>query len=332
MIFFFELKISFLLSRQNSNNYCNADLFNQLCASSQDMNSKLTNWVLFIALSFIWGSSFILIKGGLLHLSAYQVASIRIAAAGLVLSPVALLSIRQIPKNKLGIIFMSGMLGSLIPAYLFCLAEQNIDSSLAGTLNALTPIFVIIAGAVFFQTKTPRNKIWGIMLAFTGSILLFFSQPGFKENSNVVSILYVVLATSLYGYNVNMVHRHLASISSLKIASVSLSLNAIPAAFVLFLTGYFNKDLLQTETLLSTGYAATLGIFGTALATILFYVLLKRAGAVFASMVTYGIPAVAIFWGIIYGEQVGWAQVLSVFIILAGVWVANKKPKLLAEV
>lgn len=170
------------------------------------------------------------------------------------------------------------------------------------------------------------------MLAFAGSILLFFSQPGFKENSNVVSILYVVLATSLYGYNVNMVHRHLATISSLKIASVSLSLNAIPAAFVLFLTGYFDKDLLQRETLISTGYAATLGIFGTALATILFYVLLKRAGAVFASMVTYGIPAVAIFWGIIFGEQVGWKQVLSVFIILAGVWVANRKPKLPAEI
>ncbi len=226
---------------------------------------------------------------------------------------------------------MSGMLGSLIPAYLFCLSEQDIDSSLAGTLNALTPIFVIIAGAVFFQTTTPRNKIWGIMLAFTGSLLLFFSQPGFKENSNVVSILYVVLATSLYGYNVNMVHRHLSAVSSVTIASVSLGLNAIPAAFVLFFTGYFDNDFLQRDILLSTGYAATLGIFGTALATILFYVLLKRAGAVFASMVTYGIPAVAIFWGIIFGEQVGWKQVLSVFIILAGVWVANKKPKLVSD-
>lgn len=306
-------------------------IFNQLCGSSQAMNNKFTNWFLFIALSFIWGSSFILIKGGLLHLSAYQVASIRILAAGLVLSPVALFNIRHIPKDKWGTLLMSGILGSLIPAFLFCLAEEEIDSSLAGTLNALTPIFVIIAGAVFFQTTTPRNKIWGIMLAFTGSLLLFFSQPGFKENSNVVSILYVVLATSLYGYNVNMVHRHLSAVSSVTIASVSLGLNAIPAAFVLFFTGYFDNDFLQTETLLSTAYAATLGIFGTALATILFYVLLKRAGAVFASMVTYGIPAVAIFWGIIYGEQVGWKQVLSVFIILAGVWVVNRKPKRISD-
>jgi len=296
------------------------------------MNNKFTNWFLFIALSFIWGSSFILMKGGLLSLSAYQVASIRIVSSGLVLLPVALLSVRQIPVNKLGIVFMSGMLGSLLPAYLFCLAEQEIDSSLAGTLNALTPIFVILAGALFFQTITPRNKIWGIILAFAGSILLFFSQPDFKENSNIVYILYVVLATALYGYNVNMVHRHLGKIGSIKIASVALSLNAIPAAVILFLSGYFDKDLLQRDILISTGYASILGIFGTALATILFYVLLKRAGAVFASMVTYGIPAVAIFWGIIYAEEVGWKQLLSVGIILAGVWVANRKPKLIKDV
>lgn len=295
------------------------------------MNNKFTNWFLFIGLSFIWGSSFILIKGGLLHLSAYQVASIRIVSSGLVLLPLAVVNIRQIPLNKLGIVFMSGMLGSLIPAYLFCLAEQEIDSSLAGTLNALTPIFVIITGALFFQTKTAKNKIWGIMLAFSGSLLLFFSQPGFKEHSNIVYILYVVLATTLYGYNVNMVHRHLSEISSVKIASVALSLNAIPAAFVLFLSGYFDQDLLQKEVLISTGYASILGVFGTALATILFYALLKRAGAVFASMVTYGIPAVAIFWGFVFAEEVGWKQLTSVAVILLGVWVANKKPTLQVE-
>ncbi len=295
------------------------------------MNNKFTNWFLFIGLSFIWGSSFILIKGGLLHLSAYQVASIRIVSSGLVLLPLAVINIRQIPLNKLSIVFMSGMLGSLIPAYLFCLAEQEIDSSLAGTLNALTPIFVIITGALFFQTKTAKNKIWGIMLAFSGSLLLFFSQPGFKEHSNIIYILYVVLATTLYGYNVNMVHRHLSEISSVKIASVALSLNAIPAAFVLFLSGYFDQDLLQKEVLISTGYASILGVFGTALATILFYALLKRAGAVFASMVTYGIPAVAIFWGFVFAEEVGWKQLTSVAVILLGVWVANKKPKLQVE-
>lgn len=295
------------------------------------MDNKFTNWLLFISLSFIWGSSFILMKEGLRHLSAYQVASIRIISSCLVLLPVALVSIRQIPSKKLFIVFLSGALGSLFPAYLFCLAEQGIDSSLAGTLNSLTPIFVIIAGAVFFNTKTASNKIGGILLAFTGSVLLFFSQPNFSENNNLLFVSFVVLATALYGINVNMVHKHLSHIGSLKIAAVALSLNAIPAAIVLFFTGYFDKDLLEAGTLISTGYSAILGVFGTALASVLFYVLLKRAGAVFASMVTYGIPAVAILWGIAYGEEIGWKQILCVAIILAGVWLANRKPKMISD-
>jgi drug/metabolite transporter (DMT)-like permease len=296
------------------------------------MTHKLTNWLLFVALSFIWGSSFILMKKGLHNLSAYQVASIRIISSGIILLPVAFLSFRHIPKNKLLIVFLSGALGSLIPAYLFCLAEQEVDSALAGVLNSLTPIFVIIAGAIFFSAKTTTNKIAGIFVAFAGSLMLFFFQPRFGQSSNLLYISYIVLATALYGYNVNMVHKHLKEIPSLRIASVAMMLNSIPALVVLFLTGYFNRDFMAKGMLLSTGYSAILGIFGTAVATVLFYMLLKRAGSVFASMVTYGIPVVAVFWGIIYGEEIGWKQCLGMAVILSGVWVANRKPKLIADV
>ena len=226
---------------------------------------------------------------------------------------------------------MSGVLGSLLPAYLFCLAEQGIDSSLAGVLNSLTPIFVIIAGALFFNSKPTSQKVVGILLAFTGSILLFLSQPNFSQNSNSLYILYVVLATAFYGYNVNMVHRHLSGIGSLQIAAVALSLNAIPAVIVLYFTGYFSQDFLGTDMLKSLGYSFVLGIFGSAIASVLFYALLKKAGAVFASMVTYGIPIVAIIWGIIYGEQIGWKQAASMAVMLFGVWWVNRKPKATIE-
>ena len=292
------------------------------------MNNKFLNWLLFISLSFIWGSSFILMKEGLVHLSAYQVASIRIISAGLVLMPVAIANFRNIPRDKILIVFMSGFLGSLLPAYLFCLAEQGIDSALAGTLNSLTPIFVIIAGALFFATTATANKITGIVIAFFGSLLLFFFQPSFGQHNNLLYILYIVLATALYGYNVNMVHKHLKHIPSIRIAAVAMGLNAIPAFIILFLTGFFSENLFDKGLLISTGYSVILGVFGTALATILFYILLKRAGSVFASMVTYGIPIVAIFWGIIYNEEVGWKQLLGMAVILSGVWIANRKPRL----
>ena len=289
------------------------------------MNSKLINWLIFIALSFIWGSSFILMKEGLEHLSAFQVASLRIISSGLVLLPVAYKSFRQLPGNKIFITFMSGVLGSLLPAYLFCIAEQGIDSALAGVLNSLTPIFVIIVGALFFQSKTSTNKVIGILVAFTGSVLLFFSQPNFAENSNLFYVLLVVIATLMYGINVNIVHRYLNNIPSLQIAALALTLNAIPALIVLYFTGYFQLDFSDKGILFSTGYSFVLGIFGTAIASIIFYMLIKRAGAVFSSMVTYGIPFVAIMWGIIYGEEIGWKQVVCLLIILAGVYVANRK-------
>ncbi len=220
---------------------------------------------------------------------------------------------------------MSGVLGSLLPAYLFCIAEQGIDSALAGVLNSLTPIFVIIVGALFFQSKTSTNKVVGILIAFTGSVLLFFSQPNFTENSNLFYVLLVVIATLMYGINVNIVHRYLNNIPSLQIASMALCLNAIPALIVLYLTGYFQLDFSDKGILFSTGYSFVLGIFGTAIASVIFYMLIKRAGAVFSSMVTYGIPFVAIMWGIIYGEKIGWKQVVCLLIILAGVYVANRK-------
>jgi drug/metabolite transporter (DMT)-like permease len=288
------------------------------------LESKLINWLIFIALSIIWGSSFILMKEGMIALTAAQVASIRIISSALVLMPVALRSFKVIPIGRMFPVFMSGVLGSLLPAYLFCIAEQGVDSALAGTLNSLTPIFVIIVGAIFFRYKTSSNKVIGIILAFTGSVLLFFFQPGFSTNSNLGYVLMIVLATLFYGINVNLVHKYLGQIRSLNVVSVSLFLNMFPALIVLFFTGFFQLNFEDKAVLFSSGYSFILGIFGTALASVIFYMLIKRAGVVFASMVTYAIPIVANIWGVIYGEHIGWKQIFCMGLLLAGVYVANR--------
>jgi len=264
-------------------------------------------------------------KEGLLHLSAFQVASLRIVFSGIVLLPTALKHFKKISSDKLWIIFLSGVLGSLLPAYLFCIAETRIDGALAGTLNSLTPIFVIVTGALFFSSKTNSNKLLGIFIAFTGSILLLFSKGNVLQSQYMEYVSFVIIATICYGFNVNMVYKYLHHIGSLQIASIALVSNAIPAMAVLYFTGYFNLPLTDSGVLYSTGFAALLGIFGTAIASILFYVLIKKAGAIFASMVTYGIPIIANFWGIIYGEEVGWKQFGCLFLILSGVFIANMK-------
>lgn len=281
---------------------------------------------------------------GLVSLTAYQVASLRIIFSGIVLLPVAVMRFKTIPKNKLWIIFLSGVQGSLLPAYLFCLAETKIDSSLAGSLNALTPVFAIIMGALFFSTRVASNKILGICISFAGSVLLFFAQPfSSHAGTNVFYTLMVIVATMLYGINVNMVGKYLKGIPSLDIAAIALSLNAIPALIVLYFTGYFSQDIFSEPMLIATGYTFILGVLGTAFASIFFYMLMKRAGIVFASMVTYAIPAVAILWAILdthkdiifaghlpFGEIMSvifyawWKQFVCLLVILFGVYLANR--------
>lgn len=283
------------------------------------------DWVIFISLSVIWGSSFVLMKEGLSGLSFTQVASMRIVSAGLVLLPITVRYITTIPKKKLPTIILSGLLGSLIPAYLFCAAETGISSSTAGVLNSLTPVFVILFGIVFFKHKIPAIKILGMVIAFTGSILLYFSRTDSDDGSKFIMVLLVIIATMCYGANVNLVNKYLLKIPSLQIVSVALTCCSIPALVVLYFSGFFKLDLLSPVVGRSIVFSSILGVVGTALASFLFYMLLKRAGTVFASMVTYAMPVVALLLGMWYGESINLLHVLSMLVILAGVYITHKK-------
>ncbi|MEN9598930.1 MAG: hypothetical protein RL596_1241 [Bacteroidota bacterium] len=288
------------------------------------MANKLLNWLLFAALCIIWGSSFILMKGGMQVLSPYEVASIRLLSAGLVLLPFFWKAVQRIPSNKRGLVILSGFLGSFFPAYLFCIAETKIDSALAGILNALTPLFVIIVGVSFFALKVKPIQIIGISIGFIGLCLLVWLGANISLNYFSYALL-VLLATLFYGINVNMVGRYMQGIGAIDIAAMAFVFLIIPCAIFLYFSGYFHYPLTEKAYWQSTLASATLGIFGTAIASIIFYMLVKRAGALFASMVTYGIPFVAIAWGIWGGEHVNAQQVICLSVILVGVYLANKK-------
>lgn len=287
-------------------------------------SDRLLNWVIFFLLSFIWGSSFILMKEGLEQLTAYQVAAVRMVTAGVVMLPWAIKQLKQIPRNKIGYVILSGLLGSFFPAFLFCLAETRIDSSLAGILNALTPISVIAIGVLFFQAKVTVMQFAGVIIGFMGLCFLFVSK-GKIDFSYIGYASLAFLATVFYGLNVNMVNRHLHEVPSFHIATSAFVSLMIPSLIVLFFTGYFDLPLSNKDVMWSTAASALLGISGTAIATILFYILLKKAGTLFSSLVTYGIPFVAIFWGVLAGETITWLQIVCLGVILAGVYVARRR-------
>ena len=285
---------------------------------------KFVNWTLFVLLSFIWGSSFILMKLSSAQLNGWQIASVRIFSAGLVFLPFAIIHISKIPRNKLGLIILSGLFGNLIPAYLFAIAIENkLNSSLAGILNSLTPILVIVIGLLFFKIQIQAKKIAGVLIGFIGLLILSLSKGGIT-GANFWFASFILLATLSYAINVNLVNYFLKGVDPFKAATISLAFISIPAAIVLWQQDLPSIAFNNAAYRLPLLAAVVLGILGSAVATVLFYVLIKRAGGVFASLVTYGIPVIAILWGMVYGENITLIQVACLGVILSGVYLANK--------
>ena len=212
-----------------------------------------------------------------------------------------------------------------MPAYLFAGAiAKNIDSGLAGILNSLTPICVVVIGILFFRSKIENRKILGVIIGFAGLALLTLAAEKGISFENIEYTLWILLATILYGFNINIVANYLKDINPVQIAVVSLAFMIIPTGIVLWVGDFLQLPFEDDATLLAVINSVMLGVAGSAIATALFYVLVKKAGALFASLVTYGIPFVAVTWGFIFGENITPLQIGCLGIILSGVYLANR--------
>ncbi len=168
------------------------------------MSNKAASWLIFVILCIIWGSSFILMQYSKEDLSSAQIASVRIFSAGLVFLPFAFKHIYKIPRNKLGLVIMTGVFGNLLPAFLFAEAiARNIDSSIAGILNSLTPVCVVLIATLIFRDKIKKQKILGVFLGFAGLVLLTLTR-GEISLENIGYSLLIVIGTISYGVNVKL--------------------------------------------------------------------------------------------------------------------------------
>ncbi len=289
-------------------------------------NNGLVAWGLLIFLSIIWGSSFILIKKGLVDLSPVEVGAIRIISAMIVLLPIAIKNLKGLSRRTLKLLFVIGFVGSFCPAFLFAIAQTHLESSITGVINALTPLSVILMGFLFFAKRFGPKVIAGMFLGFVGTAILIFSGTAFSGGSVNYYALYVVLATVMYGVNLNVIKYYLAEINSMTITSISLLfVGPIALVILFFFTGFTDKIGVVDGVWLSTGYILVLGIVGTAMALLVFNHLVKITDPVFASSVTYIIPVVALIWGLIDDETLYTMHYIGIGLILFGVWVANSK-------
>lgn len=283
-------------------------------------------WSILAGLALTWGSSFILIKRGLEYFSSNEVGASRISITFLVLAPIAAWKYKNLTKRDWKYLALVGLIGSGFPAFLFAKAQTGIDSSLAGILNSLTPLFTMIIGLGFFSLRTKWFNIAGVLIGLTGAIGLISISGGKSFEFNFQYAIYIIIATICYATNVNIVKYKLKDIDALTITVFSFFTIGLPVLlYLLLFTDFIRQIATEPSALKGLGYIAILAVIGTGLALIAFNKLVKLASPVFAASVTYLIPVVAISWGTLDGEKISFISYLWMTVILAGIFLVNKK-------
>lgn len=281
-------------------------------------------FTILMILAFIWGSSFILMKIGLKSFSSDQAAAIRIFLASLVLFPISMKQIKKLQPKDIKSLLIVGFIGSLIPAFLFMQAETRINSSMAGMLNSLTPVFTLIVGFLFHKTVFRWLQVVGLALGLAGAIGLILAADGYHLGTFNNYALLIVLATIFYGISINQIKSYLPHLTGVQVTSLSF-LFIGPVALIYLLTTDFAPVLAIPGWPVHLLALAALGILGTALAMLLMNSLIRHSSAVAASSVTYVIPIFAIIWGLLDNEKVTLLHLVCMAFILAGVYMTNRK-------
>lgn len=284
-------------------------------------------WLYLGVLSLIWGSSFILIKKGLVGLTPYQLGALRIVLTSLILFSVGFKSLNQVRKRHWKWLAVTGFVSSFFPPFLFAMAQNHIDSSVASILNSFTPLATVLVGMLLFGIYSTSRQLIGVFIGLAGTLLLIFAGSEMNSSENHWYGLLILLASVGYAFNVNMIKKYLTDISALAVTTGNFLFIFLPALVVLYLSGYFHEIAQSEKMLVASGFILILSILGTATAKVLFNKLIQVSSPVFASSVTYTIPLVAILWGLFDGESFSVWQMMATGVVLIGVYLSNKKVK-----
>tara|TARA_B110000014_G_scaffold215100_1_gene168618 strand:- start:6 stop:806 length:801 start_codon:yes stop_codon:yes gene_type:complete len=263
-------------------------------------------------------------KKSLIVFNYLEVGCLRLVIAFLILSPLLFGSLQRIKKSHIIPLLIVSLIGTVIPAILFAKSQVFLDSSVAGMLNALTPIFTLIIGIIFFNVTTWSSRsVLGIIIALIGTYILL--SPSTIENNNLLYSALIIFATICYALSINTIKDKLQSLNSLDIAVISSFFSSIIP--IIYMSNnnaikLINKIYLNFNHFI---YLIILGIVCTSLAIILFNILIKRSNALFASSTTYLIPVFAIIWGTIDSEIIQSYKLIGIIVILTGVFIMNYK-------
>lgn len=292
-------------------------------------------YVYLVILSLIWGTSFILIKKALgdnqgdLVLQPLQLGAARTIISSIFLIIIGWNAFKKTDRSYWKWLFISGLLGSFFPAFLFAYAQTEIDSAISAILNSTVPLITLTLGAVVFGITFSRIQLLGVLLGLTGAIGLVVAGMQHNPEQNYLFAGLILIACSCYASNVNIIKRYLQNVSPLAIATGNF-IFIVPFAIVVFLSaGGAQLEYTSTVVQKSFGYIVILCVFGTVAAKIMFNKLVQITSPVFASSVTYLMPVIGLLWGVLDGETFSMWQVFATGVIIVAVVLVtrvNKKP------
>jgi len=289
--------------------------------------AKASDIFLLILLGAIWGSSFFNIKIATYSYEPYTLALIRV-----ILATVTMLIVSFVYKIKIfafsinwRIYALVGVCNITIPFSLIAIGTNKIDSYLAAMLMSTTPITGSILAHFFIKDeKITFLKSLGIILGFTGILLLFFDKLIINE-SNYLFVLIIILGSFFYSISGILILKKLKKSGNINVTTSTLIWSVItllPLAFIL------EDPLKSTPTLESTLSLIYLGVIATGFAWWLRFKILSKNGIVFQTQVAYLIPIFGVIFGaLILDEQITWKILVSLIIIMSGIYIVKKYNK-----
>lgn len=276
-------------------------------------------WLLLSSIALIWGSSFLFIDIGL---KAFRPGVIALARVGLGVAALALFPAarRPVDRQDLPRVAFLGLIWAGLPLILFPLAQQWIDSSVAGMLNGAVPLFGAAWAVLLLRRPLGRAQTLGLLVGFAGVVAISWPEVQGSRATTLGAGL-VVLAVVCYGLAVN-----LAVPLQQRYGALPVLLRAQVAALAMLLPfGLWSLSGSRLEW----GAAAAmlpLGILGTGLAFVLMTTLVGRVGGPRGAVATYFIPVVAIALGVVFlGERVAPVALLGTTLVLAGAWLTSRR-------
>ena len=282
------------------------------------------SFVVLALLSIVWGSSFILIKKALIGFDPILVGALRISISSLAFTPILIYNLKKVEWRKWKLFAIVGLTGSGIPSFMYAIAQTQIDSSVSGLLNSLSPIFAMVFGVMFFGITLSLKKFVGVMLGFFGASLLLLAGQEISTSGNILYGLFIVVGTMCYGISVNVVKNYFQHSPSIVVSGLSFVMIGPPAMVYIVFSDFTDVMISNDHAWYSLGAIAILSLLGTVLSTIIFYRLVQMSNAIFASSVAFTIPIVALFWGYLDGESLTIYHFLAMATILVGVYMIRR--------